>query len=93
VVYLDVTLETALHTNRQRPTVGRSGSHCVSEREMRTTFASDDLEQLKAALGGRLLVLTEPDEPIDAVRNHATQILDRLKEKSPYVGGPRHGVI
>lgn len=81
VVYLDVPFEIALHRNRQRATIGASGSHYVSEREMRTTFAADDVEQLKAALGDRLLLLPEPDEPIDAVRDRALQIVERLKEE------------
>jgi adenylate kinase family enzyme len=78
VVYLDVPLETALHRNRQRA-VG--GGHYVSEREMQTTFASDDLDDLKAVLGGRLLVLDEPDEQVDAVNNRVFQIFERLKEE------------
>jgi adenylate kinase family enzyme len=79
VAYLAVPLETAMHRNRQRTTVGRSGQHYVSEREMLTTYASDDADELKAVLGNRLLVLPEPAEPLDAVQEHALQILEHLR--------------
>jgi thymidylate kinase len=82
IVYLDVDLETALHRNRQRATAKRGDRHYVSEKEMRTTFASDDLEELKEKYKGRILVLseaTEPDEPA-IVRGHAAQILERMKD-------------
>jgi thymidylate kinase len=81
IVYLDVDLETAIHRNRQRVKAGRLDRHYVSEREMRTTFGSDDLEQLKQTYSGRILVLTEPAErhEPETVRRHALQILERLK--------------
>jgi len=82
IVYLDVDFEIAIHRNRRRPTEGRGDRHYVSEREMRTTFLSDDLDQLKEKYKGRILVLAESAEPQEpeAVRGHAVQILERLKE-------------
>jgi adenylate kinase family enzyme len=79
VVYLDVSLETALHRNKQRSLASRGDHHYVSEREMRTTFATDDLRDLKKELQGRLFVLAEP-KPLEAVQNHAVQILEHLRK-------------
>lgn len=78
VVYLDVELSEAKIRNRRRSQAAPS-EHYVSEVEMNTTFASDDLEQLKAALGARLLVLSEQGGPARAIQQHAVEILERLK--------------
>jgi adenylate kinase family enzyme len=82
IVYLNVDLETALRRNRQRAMASRGDRHYVSEQEMRTTFASDDLDELKKKYKGRILVLSEAAEPAEpaAVRGHAAQILERMKD-------------
>jgi thymidylate kinase len=82
VVYLNVEFKVALMRNRQRAEMGRGVEHYVSEQEMKLTYATDDLEELRRALGGRLLVLTEQGEPVEAVRHNAVQILERLKTAS-----------
>lgn len=80
VVYLNVTLETALRRNKERVLSEQGDKHFVSEREMRETYAKDDIEELVKVHQGPMLIVNNENEEASVGRDMANEIMRRMRE-------------
>lgn len=76
-VYIDVDYRTAVLRNTWRKEV--DGGHFVSEKEMQTTFTTDDVREIERRLGPLFFKLPNPDTRHDDQKVMAGQILSRFR--------------
>jgi adenylate kinase family enzyme len=76
-VYIDVDYRTAVLRNSWRKEV--DGGHYVSKKEMETTFARDDVDQIEHELGALFFRLPNPDTRHDDQKVMAGQVLSRFR--------------
>ena len=76
-VYVDVDYKTAVLRNTWRKEV--DGGHYVSKKEMETTFARDDIDQIEQELGPLFFKLPNPDTRHDDQKVMAGQVLSRFR--------------
>jgi adenylate kinase family enzyme len=76
-VYIDVDYETAALRNTWRKQV--DGGHFVSEKEMQTTFATDDARDIERRLGPLFFKLQNPDTRHDDQKVMAGRVLSQFR--------------
>jgi adenylate kinase family enzyme len=80
VVYVDVSLETALERNAVRAARREGDNHYVSEQEMRETFGDDDMEGLAREEPANVLRIQNEMDWKAVGAAQVTSVVERIRE-------------
>lgn len=80
IVYVKASFETALERNKLRSIRSSNDRHFVSEKEMRKTYANDDIEKLQKSDKFKTIIIDNNQDVINRLDEKVFSIIEKVKD-------------